>query len=504
MSLRFSALAGLCLVSLLAAEPAALSPRPIGSHSGGIASTHFSPDGSLVASGGGDKVIRVWDVKTGKELHTWKGPSSFTCVVRFSPDGKTLAAAGYESGTGNAIYRFNLATGKELPRLAGHATGGVRRLLFTPDNKRIVSGGFDGFVRVWDVESAKEVRSFKTETGTVYGLALSPDGRTVATAGRDGLRVWDVATGREQPHDAMNKHNCVAVTFSPDGKMIASGDNTSVTVWELATGKDVMTLKGFKGEVSYLIYSADGRTLFTSSYDKMVRMWEVRTGRMVHEVEAHGGWVWGLALTSDEKRLASCSVDGHLKVWELSGLNRPSGTAARLSKEEVDAHWKELAGKDAGAAYRSICVLASDPSRTLPLLGRRLLTVRGKGPTAGEIAKLIHDLDSDEWEERERATEQLARMGARTLPALKKALAVPPSLEARKRLERLVAATDPTNLPAEDLVTLRGVQVIEYIGTEEARSLLERLARNPSGGPRLVEEASLAVRRLKGGSTGPR
>src|SRR5262249_58398906 len=118
-------------------------------------------EGKRLASGGGDKVVRVWDAATGKEGRALKGSTSFACAVRFSPDGKVLAAAGYEtSGSANPIYRWEVATGKELPPLTGHPSG-VRRILFTPDNKHLISGGFDGVARVWDLASAKELRSLK-------------------------------------------------------------------------------------------------------------------------------------------------------------------------------------------------------------------------------------------------------------------------------------------------------------------------------------------------------
>lgn len=476
------------------------SPRTIGAHAGGIASVHFSPDGKLLATGGGDKTIRVWDVASARQLHEWKGPTSFTCAVRFSPDGTTVAAAGYERDAGNAIYLYDLARGEEVGRLPGHPTGGIRRLAFTPDGKRIVSGGFDGYLRVWDIASSKEVRAIKVEGGTVYSLALSPDGRLAATAGRDGLKLWDLATGAEVPREAMSKHDCVAVAFAPDGKMVASGDGECVKLWEVLTGKEVQTLKGFKGELSQLVFTRDGRTLLTASYDRSVRLWEVRTGRLIHEVEAHAGWVWGIALSPDEKTLASCSVDTKLLCWDLGEFLRPGKpSAGRLSSRQLEQRVEELSSGDAGAAYRAICALAADPESSLPALKRRLTEARAGGaaaPTAEEIDRLVRGLDADDYHAREQATAELARAGVRALAALRKAAANPTSLEVKKRALRLLAGLDPDELPAEDLVALRGVQALEYIGTPEARRLLAQLAKR--GVERLSDEAGRALARLEG------
>jgi sugar lactone lactonase YvrE len=501
MKVRYHAMTAVYLalaLTGLALADEANKPRSIGSHSGGVASVCFSPDGKLLASGGGDQMIRVWDVAAAKEVHAFAGPTSFTCAVRFSPDGKTLAAAGYETSTGNPIYLYDVAAGKEVARLDGHPTGGVRRLAFSPDGKSLLSAGFDGAVRVWDLAGRKQTMLIQVESGTVYCLALSPDGKTLASAGRDGLRLWDLGTGKALPRDQMSRHNCVAVAFSPDGKLVASGDSSTVRLWEAVTGKVVTTLGGYRGELSQIVFSRDGRTLYTSSYDRAVRLWEVRTGRLIHEIEAHSGWVWGLALAPDEKTLASCSVDTKLLCWDLGGLvpaETNPATRTRLSARQIETHFGELASSDAGTAYRAVCALAGDPTHSLPLLKKRLAASPGKGPTPAHIARLIRDLDSDEWPVREKASAGLERAGARAVPLLEKALVRPASLEVRKRVERLLRRLDPTEMPAEELVAMRGVQALEYMGTAEARRLLEQLARGGAG-LRLTEEAGEALRRL--------
>jgi WD40 repeat protein len=469
-----------------------------------VGAVQFSPDGKWLVSGGGDRIIRVWNLVTGKSRHELKGPGGFTCSVRISPDGKTLVAAGYESGGASChpIHRWDLPSGQGLPSLAGHP-GGIRRMAFTPDGKYLVSGGFDGTVRIWDLANGKEKRLIRAHGGAVYGLAITRDGKTLASGGVDGVRVWDLASGRERTSGPLTRNETLAVAFAPCGRMLASGERDVVRFWELATGKEIQSLRGFKSELSYMVFSSDGRTLLSSSYDRAVRLWEVRTGKLIRKLDGHESWVWGLDLSPDEKSVASCGFDGKLLCWDMKGLCAPAPKKTHLTRRQLDDCWADLAAADAGRAYQAVWALAADPKRSIPLLRKHLDGQRkADALTPAKVTKLLAGLDADEFDEREQASEALEKAGTQVEPMLRRALPKAPSLEARRRMEKLLALLHPGTLSAEELTVIRAVQVLEYTGTRESRRLLERFAQEAPG-LRLTEEAAQAVIRLTMGGDKP-
>jgi WD40 repeat protein len=487
----------LALLGPAPAQPAGGGYREVGRHGGGAASVHFSPDGKLLASAGGDNVLRVWDLANGKKVRELKGPAGFTCSVRFSPDGKFLASAGYETGPAGGtspVYVFDPATGKELAKLLTPSSG-TRRVIYTPDSKCLITGGFDGVIRFWDLKTFKETRQIKAHPGPSYSIHITPDGKLLASGGGEGIRLWEVATGEESPAPAMNGRPAMSVAFSPDGRLLASGNRSAVRLWEAATGKEVLVLTGFSGEVAFLTFTGDGRTLYSTSYDRKVRVWEVRTGKLVRELAGHSNWVWGIALSPDEKALASCAYDGRVLLWDLTGLTRPAGKEAKLTPRQREACWADLRGSDAGAAYRAVCTLAGDPAGSVPFLRKRLAGLKWpEGLSPARVTRLLADLDADDFGVREKASQDLERAGRQVNRSLKQLLAKPPSLEARHRARRILAKL-PASLSAEDLSALRGVQALEYAGTPEARKALEHFARGPAWFP-LTEEAGLALERL--------
>jgi WD40 repeat protein len=314
-------------------------------HGVGVSCVCFSPDGKRLASGEHGDSVKVWDVGTGRESLSLRVPSSSVHSVCFSPDGKHLAAGLADGGQGRplagAVGIWDAQTGRLILTLRGHRSE-VRALCFSRDGKRLVSGGggcdgpgkpLPGDVKIWDVRAGREVLSLGGHTGGVHSVALSPDGRLLASGGwvRDGsgevtvgvVTVWDAHTGREvlnlkgPTNDRAGLVDSVA--FSPDGKRLASvSGGKTVQVWDVETGQEVLTLDGHADKVDGVAFSPDGKRIVSASWDKTVRVWDAATGQETLTLRGHISPVNGVAFSPDGKRLATAGEDCTVKVWDAS------------------------------------------------------------------------------------------------------------------------------------------------------------------------------------------
>ena len=317
-------------------------------HSSNVLSVAFSTDGKTLASGSGDKTIKLWAVESGKELRTLKGHSSDVNSVSFSPDGKTLA-----SGSNDKTIKFwNVETGKELRTLTGHSNS-VASVSFSPDGKILASGsGFkavmrslsfgstdDTAIKLWDVETGKEIRTLKGHSASVYSVAFSPDGKTLASGSGDNtIKLWDVESGKElrtlKGHSSgLNSISAVnSVSFNADGKTLASGSNDhTIKLWDVESGKELRTLTGHTNVVNSVSFSLDGKTLGSGSRDKTIKLWDVETGKELRTLTPRDNSVWGVysvSLSSAGKTLASGSDYKTVKLWDVeSGKELDAFTA---------------------------------------------------------------------------------------------------------------------------------------------------------------------------------
>ncbi|MFI7049612.1 nSTAND1 domain-containing NTPase [Streptosporangium sandarakinum] len=311
---------------------AALLSRParavLAGHTNSVASVVFSPDGKRLATGGGDDMVRIWDVATGKQVGApLRGHTGWVYSVAFSPDGKRLASAGMDK----TVRIWDVATGKQVGApLTGHLRM-VKSVAFSPDGKRLASAGGDKTVRIWDVATGKQVgASLRGHTGWAYSVAFSPDGKRLASAGGDKtVRIWDAATGK-QVGAPLTGHTGVVLSavFSPDGTRLASaGVDDTVRLWNAATGKQVgASLTGHTFSVSSVVFSPDGKRLASGGMDNMVRLWDVSTGKQIGApFTGHTGWVYSVVFSPDGTRLATGGDDNTIRLWDTA-TGRQIGT----------------------------------------------------------------------------------------------------------------------------------------------------------------------------------
>jgi RNA polymerase sigma factor (sigma-70 family) len=473
----------------------------------------FSPDSRWLATGsGGDGSVRVWDPATGREkrILRLKGEryhSSRQYGVRslaFSPGGDTLQANGQRWDTATWSEKATLPA----PRQADFSPDG--RLFLSPDSDREGLHLHEATTgRVLHRLQPPRVRgdgSYRADTppafsadGRLLAIPLPNPTPIVGTPARDTVQLWDTATGRPVRTLCPAGRAPETLAFSPDGVLLAtSGWRGKVQLWSVATGQLVHTLSGYEDGNRHwdtpcpLAFSPDGALLATGGKDNVVVLWETISGKVVRLLRGHEGRVVSLTFSPDGRRLASGGADTTALVWAVVP---PGGEAVPASGWEKDTParlWQMLAG-DPETAYPAAWALLAAPEKGLALLKDGLRP--DEAVDQRRLDQLVKDLGSDDFHTREKATRELGRLGRRAESALRRGLDGKVDLEQRHRIERLLKPLDARLPIPDELRDLRGIGVLERLGSPAAEAVLKQLARGVAG-PR-TRAARAALLRLE-------
>jgi WD40 repeat protein len=549
----------------------------------------FSQDGSVLTGAVSGAIYR-WDAATGRQLTPAAAQDSAVEQILVSADGRNLFTTDQEGD----LYLWDTAGGKSPRRIAGGIERGVvaspdgrflawagkevkgsRMWLYDIAGRQVIDrfgvwatddcvAGFlaDGktlltlsharepvVVRLWDVESGKQVRSFAVEPkaalllsgSTVFTTrraALSPAGKTLAIGLEweaalqpGGLRteqprvpvgLWDVATGKpglkldeplnvadvpdeaglgDHPTDLglVHVHRKMKFAdgraFSPDGRFLVDWAENPfgrsrmdhVYVWDAATGRAVATLTaGPRPGAANAAFAPDGRTLATASADGTIRLWEVATWKVRAEFRGHRDRITSVSFGPDG-RLFTGGLDTVVLGWDV----RPPGDAAKGTIAEA---WEALTNADAKTGFEAQGLFLAEPAKGVEWLAARVGPVRLLDPS--RVKALIADLDSDDFATRERATADLREHRA-DAAALREVVVKSSSAEARRRAEALLRERENGVVAPRELRALRAVEVLEWIATKEARTVLGELTKGAPDAP-LTREATAAWKRLEG------
>ncbi len=289
------------------------------SHIQPVVGVAFSPDSRRLATASADQAIRIWEVASGRLLHTLLGHEGHVLSIAFSPDGQCFASG----DVAGVVRLWDARSGQLRQRLEGNSAL-VMSVSFSPDSRRLAAGYADGMLRLWDVKKSALVRTIAGHAGYALSVTFSPDGRRLASGGADGtLRLWDAGTGRLLHTLGEFTNRVIAVAYSPDRSHLASGGaDGAVRLWEIATGQVGRAFRGHRGWVMALSFSPDGQCLASAGRDQAVCVWEVSSGRLLRRLEEHNAEVMSVAYSLNGKYLATGSKDTTVRLYDLQATGK--------------------------------------------------------------------------------------------------------------------------------------------------------------------------------------
>lgn len=413
----------------------------------------FSPDETVLAiRTQEDQIIRLWDLRSHKQIAQFEGNEGWDTHLLFSPDSRFFCFP-----KGDSIQLYDLKQ-RRRQELGDHR--GVQQLAFAPSGSALLTVDARSRLRLWDLRSRKVLRIGVTD-GELWLAGQHPhDGESLLTSevfsdSERRIRLFDPVTGIGVVPlaDALRSFEDSKIAVSPDRRIIALG-YYDVTLYDRYSGREVGRLpRTHRGNVTALAFSPPGALLAVGASDSSIYLWDWK---------------------------------------EVCGLC--GGQRTTLSDAQLIRCWHALASEDPRPAFAAIGMLRATPAQTLPFLFHRLHSVSES--ELQHVHRLVADLDSEDFQTREQASDHLRQgMRGEWVPLLHQQVGVKSSLEAANRLQQVLTKTNNFAFSPGMLRRVRAVHLLEEIGSKEASELLGRLAKGSPNAP-LTTEAHYARQRM--------
>jgi eukaryotic-like serine/threonine-protein kinase len=311
----------------------------LGANADQIQSASFSPEGGRVLTSSSDHTLKVWEVGPNREVHAFPAADKILWSAALDPAGKYIATVGSDDAQHCAVRLWSLVDGRTVRSFEPQGYPYLS-LAFAPDGRQLLTGGcgdsqgydcFRGELKLWDVETGTVTKTLAGHDGVIDAVALGPGGRMASASCRrheakrgciEGeIKIWDLANGESLRTFSAHGNVISGLAFTPDGRRLlsAGGLDATLKLWDPDTGQCFFTMSGHTNLINAIAISPDGKLAASASFDNTVKLWDLQGGVELKTLRGHEVGVKSAAFSPDGKYLLSGGFDHDLKIWTVPG-----------------------------------------------------------------------------------------------------------------------------------------------------------------------------------------